>query len=84
MSEDERVTPVDLKGDGVLWMVNCAVFHPRGLALAVDEDGELSLVGDGKEPWQFDAAVADIKFAAFNALVARQTGEVQGKRRRTS
>lgn len=46
------------QGDGLIWLVNAAVLHPRGLALAIhlDDDGEplgLSVVGDGSEPWCF-------------------------------
>lgn len=51
--------PVDLRDDGVLWMVNRTVFHPRGYALAVDEEGKLSLMGDGTEPWSYDLREPD-------------------------
>lgn len=51
--------PVDLRDDGVLWMVNRTVFHPRGYALAVDDTGTLTLLGDGSEPWSFDLRESD-------------------------
>lgn len=45
--------------DGLLWMVNTSVLHPRGYALGVIRDKEtkepfeLVLLGDGSEPWYF-------------------------------
>lgn len=45
--------------DGLLWMVNTSVLHPRGFALGVIRDKEtkepqeLVLLGDGSEPWYF-------------------------------
>jgi hypothetical protein len=67
--------PVDLQADGVLWMINKAVFHPRGFALAIDQHGLLSLMGDGSEPWTYEHDLEDAKFAAFNALLARAVQE---------
>lgn len=47
-------TPVDLRRDGLLWLINRCVFHPRGYALGYDEEnGSFWLLGDGHEPWQF-------------------------------
>lgn len=63
--------PVDLQADGVLWMVNKTVFHPRGFALALAEDGSLSLMGDGSEPWTFEHSIEFEPFDAFLALLAR-------------
>jgi hypothetical protein len=46
------------RADGLLFLVNAAVLHPRGYALAMqfnsrgDPEG-LGLVGDGDEPWAF-------------------------------
>lgn len=46
--------PVDLQADGLLWLINRAVFHPRGYALGYDTDtGQFSLLGDGTEPYMF-------------------------------
>lgn len=69
---NEPVT-VDLRGDGLLWLINAAVLHPRGFALAVNsESGALSLLGDGSEPWMFaHDGTADAKFAAVEALFDR-------------
>lgn len=53
------VMPVDLRGDGLLWLVNRVVFHPRGFALAVDGQGGFSLLGDGSEVWTFTEADDD-------------------------
>lgn len=47
-------TPVDLQKDGLLWYINRTCFHPHGFALAIDtETKELSLMGNGDEPWHF-------------------------------
>jgi len=48
---------VDLRTDGLLWLINRTVFHPRGYALALDTtDGRFFLCGDGTEPWTFGDA----------------------------
>lgn len=40
--------------DGLLWLVNRCVFHPRGYALAFfPESGTWMLLGDGSEPWSY-------------------------------
>lgn len=71
MSGEDR--NVDLRGDGLLWLINATVFHPRGFALAQSvSTGALSLLGDGREPWRFgDDALTDEKFQAAEALFAR-------------
>lgn len=63
--------PVDLQADGVLWLINRVVFHPRGFALALMSDGSFDLQGDGTEPWSMPARVDDQKFAAVEALFDR-------------
>ncbi len=50
----------DLRPTGLLWLINATVFHPRGYAFALNfnDEGELdswSLLGNGKEPFSFDA-----------------------------
>lgn len=81
LTEPDAVV-VNLRTDGVLWMVNKSVFHPRGFALAISDDGFITLEGDGSEPWVFgdpdDAeknaamwAAEQDRFAAFEALLAR-------------
>lgn len=66
-------TPVDLIDDGLLWLINATVFHPRGFALARNSaTGALSMMGDGSEPWVFaDGPETDAKFQAAEALFAR-------------
>lgn len=61
---------------GVLWLVNRAVFHPRGFALSlVYADGEpepygWTIEGDGTEPWRFDEdLVEDQRFEAVRDLL---------------
>ncbi len=64
--------PVDLRADGVLWLINRVVFHPRGFALAIDgESGAFSLIWDGTECGTFTAEGDDESFAAVEALMAR-------------
>jgi hypothetical protein len=62
-----------LSDSGLLWLINAAVFHPRGFALALHRrDGEFvgwSLIGDGTEPWQFAGGDLDEKFAAAEATL---------------
>lgn len=46
--------PVKLRDDGLLWLINRTVFHPRGYALGYDDQtGEFELIGDGSEPFEF-------------------------------
>jgi hypothetical protein len=65
----------DLRTTGLLWLINRAVFHPRGYALALTvEDGEAtgwSLMGDGSEPWEYgEIEVGNDKFRRAEALLA--------------
>lgn len=67
---------VDLFDDGLLWLINRTVFHPRGYALAVglDDDGKISgfeLWGNGDEPWQFGADIEEnSRFTAVEKVFA--------------
>lgn len=65
--------PVDLRGDGLLWLINRALLHPRGFALGVNpDDGTFVLYGDGDEPWQYAPEVEEQPlFNAVEALFAR-------------
>lgn len=59
---------VDLLDDGVLWLINRVVFHPRGFALAYDSEArELKLMGAGTDPWSY-AGGETSKLAAVEAL----------------
>lgn len=58
-------TQVDLNSDGILWLINRSVFHPRGYDLAYDrESGRFWLLGDGDEPWSFARGQEDIALHA--------------------
>lgn len=58
--------------DGLLWLINRCVFHPRGLALAHKPGtDEWELVGNGTEVWSFSAADDDSSFAKWQALLQR-------------
>jgi hypothetical protein len=66
------MVPVDLRSDGILWMLNKTIFHPRGYALSINPDtGDLALVGDGTEPWAFEHSIELEPFRAFEALLNR-------------
>jgi hypothetical protein len=76
---------VDLHDDGVLWLINRVVFHPRGFALGHTPGTEdFVLLGDGSEPWRYaseadlagspnagNAVNEDEAFAQVEALFAR-------------
>lgn len=68
-------TPIDWSKDGVLWLINASVFHPRGFALAIDtQTREPLLLGDGSEAWYFepeDVPTPDQLKEAVEALFAR-------------
>lgn len=66
----------DLSTTGLLWLINAAVFHPRGYALAFAmniETGEVTgwdLLGDGRQPWRYDSdAVNRERFNAAEATL---------------
>lgn len=70
--------PVDMRADGLLWLINTVVFHPRGFALGTiagsDGHEEWVLLGDGSERWRFaedDGTPNDDRWAAVEALFAR-------------
>lgn len=65
------MSEVDLIDDGVLWMINATIFHPRGLALAITPDGRFFVEGAGNEVIVFADETADLKFEQFRALLAR-------------
>lgn len=56
----------ELRSSGLLWLINRAVFHPRGVALAIRETSEGEVTGWGLvtapagEPFSF-AEETDIK-----------------------
>lgn len=73
----------ELTDSGLLWLINAAVFHPRGFALAIhfgDDDVATgwSIVGDGTEPWRSDDDIADARFVSAEATLARLRPPVGG------
>jgi hypothetical protein len=70
----------DLREDGLLWLINRTVFHPRGFALAMhfDDAGDAlgwSLLGDGSEPWTYKPdGEEDDCFARAESALARVPG----------
>lgn len=64
-----------LRSEGLLWLINRQVFHPRGYALGVsyDENGAgkgFALLGDGREPWNFVDGEESELLAACNRALA--------------
>lgn len=74
---------VDLRKDGLLWLINRTVFHPRGYALAIDPeaDNAFYLMGDGSEPWRYDLGEGGERahFRAVEAVLARMTALTTGE-----
>lgn len=69
---DTIKAPVDLLEDGLLWLINKTVFHPRGFALGyTPETGEFELWGNGDEPWGYANVDEDAKFRAVEAAFAK-------------
>lgn len=63
---------VDLHEEGLLWLINRVVFHPRGFALAhTPGTDEWELQGDGKQPWAFKVEDDDMCFVRAEAVLAR-------------
>ncbi len=78
-NEHEEIGPqakpwADLRSSGLLWLINAAVFHPRGFALAVIEEGGQPtgwrLLGDGREPWSFASSDSGESFRAAETTLA--------------
>lgn len=70
----DNAIPVDLSGDGLLWLINRVVFHPRGFHLWYnDADGAFSLEYAGE--WLFDGATDDGKFSAVRSVLERAADE---------
>ena len=70
----------EFRSNGLLWLINSTVFHPRGFALAVVYDKEspddhqdakiigLRLMGDGKEPWAYSDKMYDEATGSFDSV----------------
>mgnify|MGYP006921322236 CR=1 FL=1 len=59
---------------GILYLINKAVFHPRGFALSLSysDDGELlgwQMLGDGTEAWRMSADQENDLFPAVEAFL---------------
>jgi len=74
MNETPPRPLIELQDSGLLWLINRAVFHPRGYALGLAvKDGEVvgwRLRGDGTQPWTMDTP--EPEFAAAEATLAAQ------------
>jgi hypothetical protein len=64
----------EIRESGLLWLINSAVFHPRGFALSVHIDKTTgvctgwNLIGDGTEPWRFEGDIDSLFEAAENTF----------------
>lgn len=63
----------DLRSNGLLWLINRVVFHPRGYALGFVYDDSKEIVGwtmygNGSEPWIFSENEDEIFTKANNFL----------------
>lgn len=70
----------ELSDTGLLWLINRVVLHPRGFALGLvkDENGDATgwaLVGDGSEPWWFNAGEEQAQFEAVTKLLGGPPGD---------
>jgi len=84
MSVELRKSPLvpmhtTFRRTGLLWYVNRVAFHPRGFALALDEqdDGRVlwELWGNGDEPYLYHADVSEnAMFKEVEALFASVRG----------
>ncbi len=64
--------PVDFFDDGLLWLINKSLLHPRGYALGVDVNTkEMTLLGNGSEPWRFELPNEDDLFQRVEQLFTR-------------
>ncbi|MEV4968643.1 hypothetical protein AB0886_27600 [Streptomyces sp. NPDC024062] len=85
MAADADARPhVDLLDTGLLWLIHRTTFHPRGLALALDVDGDTVtgwrlLHSDEGEPFHFppdvDTAGYQRAAATLNAALDEPTPE---------
>lgn len=75
MEDNNPSTPADLHDDGILWMLNRTVFHPRGFAAGFDPvTGNFQIFGDGTESWNYAESMEQAeneRFRAFEALLER-------------
>ncbi len=77
----------DIRDAGFLWLINKALFHPRGFALAFikDEDGNFkgwTILGDGTECWSFSEAIDDEYFGKAERELAQYAELNKNKPRR--
>lgn len=75
-----------LRDSGLLWLINRAALHPRGLALALhlDAHGQAygwSLVTNAEgEPWQFDPATDNDGYQRAEATLAKALADEPAER----
>lgn len=68
-----------LRSSGILWLINTTVFHPRGMALAIELDDEGDCIGwklcTDNEAWVFTDTEANIGFDSFEMFIAKIQNE---------
>lgn len=79
-----EIRPInEIRESGLLWLINTALLHPRGFAIAFcyseeDSDGKgepigWQLLGDGSEPWQFAEGQVTDEFQSVSQLLEAAT-----------
>lgn len=62
-----------LRDSGILWLINTSVFHPRGMALALDYSDDGDCLGwklfKDDEAWVFPDDLANESFRDFNDFI---------------
>jgi hypothetical protein len=81
--EDAKAFAAEFHGAGLVWLVNAAVLHPRGYALAVetDDDGDYTgyftiVKSPYGEPWYFESGTTAQTVANFEDAEALRSTEV--------
>lgn len=68
-----------LRASGVLWLINATVFHPRGMALAIEFDDDGECIGwklcTDSEAWVFTDTEANIGFDSFEMFISKLTAK---------
>jgi hypothetical protein len=66
----------ELRDSGILWLINTSVFHPRGMALALDYDSDGHCQGwllfKDNEAWVFPDEDANESFDNFKKFIEKE------------
>lgn len=77
LASTPKVRPFsELMDSGLLWLINRVVFHPRGFALGINDEG-WTLQGDGASPWSFTDDMDQEKFTKVKTTLERAAIEMR-------